>query len=420
MPQLEQTVATQEKISQVPPLQVAEPNAVRQELGLNTLDDPAGLKTKLLKDPSAVQAAKSFVAELLNVNTDDEGNKQQRVDAVEKIGGQYQQKAVRMNALLEQPLKRLQEAGGEGGQIAKALVDLKVQFDSVDPARFDFSPGFAGRMFGWLPFVGQPLNRYFTKFQAAGNVITALFDSLDVSKQTIIRDIQVLGDEKALMRELTVNLEKTIGAALLIDDELQAALDQIPEEDPKHAFIKTELLFSLRQRITDLQHCLLVNQQGVIAFEVLIRNNEELIRGVTRCREVALPALRIGVTTAVALANQKIVIEKIEAIDKMAGDMLEYNATLLRTQGVDIHKRAATGQLDDGKLANAIKNTIGALDDLTAFRNKAVESMKTAIGDRKIQLELAEKAIQKMERGNQAKPALELKLDTMSAEQSKS
>ena len=57
------------------------------------------------------------------------------------------------------------------------------------------------------------------------------------------------------------------------------------DEDPENVkFVTEEVLFPLRQRIMDMQQMIVVNQQGVMATEVVIRNNKELMRGVERAR----------------------------------------------------------------------------------------------------------------------------------------
>ncbi len=73
--------------------------------------------------------------------------------------------------------------------------------------------------------------------------------------------------------------------------------------------MQNDLLFPLRQRIQDLQQQLPVNQQGLLTTELVIRNNRELIRGVNRALNVTVYALQVAATSALALANQKIVLE---------------------------------------------------------------------------------------------------------------
>jgi uncharacterized protein YaaN involved in tellurite resistance len=156
---------------------------------------------------------------------------------------------------------------------------------------------------------------------------------------------------------------------------------------------------------------LVVNQQGVLMFEVLIENNKELIRGVNRCKNVTYPALLIGITAAQALANQKIVLNKIQALDDVGNRTIAFNAKLLATQGIEIHKQAASAQLSDAGLAQAMKDAIKALDDVDSFRTRALEQMGAAIKERNSLTAMGEEAMSRMERGNKAAVTLNLDQD---------
>ena len=58
------------------------------------------------------------------------------------------------------------------------------------------------------------------------------------------------------------------------------------------AFVRDELLFTVRQRVMDLQQQLAVTLQGIVATEIIVRNNKELIRGVDRALTVTVSAFR--------------------------------------------------------------------------------------------------------------------------------
>ena len=45
------------------------------------------------------------------------------------------------------------EETNEGGEVANALVNLKMKVEELDPGKFDFEPGWATRAMGMLPFV---------------------------------------------------------------------------------------------------------------------------------------------------------------------------------------------------------------------------------------------------------------------------
>lgn len=126
-------------------------------------------------------------------------------------------------------------------------------------------------------------------------------------------DNTTLEIEQQTLRELTKRLKKEIQLGILMDEEIEKQIEaakQRNEDEDKVRFITEEVLFPLRQRVMDLQQMLVVNQQGIMAIEVVIRNNKELIRGVDRARNVTVSALKISVTVASALYNQKIVLQK--------------------------------------------------------------------------------------------------------------
>lgn len=390
--------------------QVADSNKLKNDLGLLGPDEIAKAVTEKKVDPELDRQATDFVNKLLKVPVESEDAQEQAALSVENLGVIQQRKAATANQLLQQPLKRLgQIGGGEGQGIADALTNLKVQFDEIDPSRFNFESGWAGRVAGLIPGVGHKLNRYFTRFESSGKVIEALFDSVEVSKQQLQRDIDTLRDEQVTMRQATRDLQRYIATCQLIDQKLSAEVVKYDPQSDEAKYINTKLIYRLRQRITDLQQQLVVNQQGVLMFEVLIQNNKELIRGVIRCKNVTYPALLIGITAAQALANQKIVLTKIQALDDIGNRTIAFNAKLLATQGIEIHKQAASAQLSDAGLAQAMKDAIKALDDVDSFRMRALEQMGAAIKERNTLTEMGEQAIARMERGNKA--AITLNLD---------
>jgi uncharacterized protein YaaN involved in tellurite resistance len=391
---------------------VADSAKLKNDLNLLGPDDIARAVAQKKVDPELDRQASDFVDKLLNVPASDAEAQEQAALSVENLGVTQQRKAAAANQLLQQPLRRLgQIGGGEGQGIADALTNLKVQFDEIDPARFNFEAGWAGRVAGMIPGVGTKLNRFFTRFESSGKVIEALFDSIEVSRQQLIRDIDTLRDEQTTMRQATRDLTRYIATCQLIDQKLSAEVAKFDPASDEAKYINTKLIYRLRQRITDLQQQLVVNQQGVLMFQVLIENNKELVRGVARCKNVTYPALIIGITAAQALANQKIVLNKIQALDDVGNRSIAFNAKLLATQGIEIHKQSASAQLSDAGLAQAMKDAIKALDDVDNFRTRALEQMGAAIKERNSLTALGEQAIARMERGNKAAVTLNLDQD---------
>jgi uncharacterized protein YaaN involved in tellurite resistance len=374
----------------------ADQEQVKKEIDL---PDPKNLPEDPKTDPELSQRADDLVARILNTDANDSDTRQKILASTETMGLQLQKEAARRSVMLKQPLSKLMEDSQEGGNIAHSLVDLKLQVEELDPAQVDLDPGWFTRILGKIPGVGTGLKRYFSRFENASTSIDAIVNSLEEGREQLKRDNIILADDQVAMRELTIKLEKTIKLGQLIDSQLQAKLDtEIPQGEPKHKFISEEILFPLRQRIQDLQQQLLVNQQGFLTMEMIIRNNKELMRGVNRALTTTVSALQVGVTLALALANQKIVLEKVQAINTTTESLIAGTAERLKTQGAEIQKQASSTQINMDVLKQAFADVSTALEDIDNYRQKALPEMAKSILEMDQMSAKAESEIKKVEK----------------------
>jgi uncharacterized protein YaaN involved in tellurite resistance len=350
--------------------------------------------------------ADQFVNALLAIDPKDFKARKDYANAAESMGIELQKQAAKKSEILKQQVGKIAKDEGEGGEVAKSLVDLKLQVEELDPARFDLDPGWFSRMVGMLPGVGTPLKRYFTKFESAQTVIAAIVRSLEIGRDQLNRDNVNLIDDQKAMHELTLKLEKAVKLAMRIDQKLDARLKEMTAGSEQHKFVSEELLFPLRQRIIDLQQQLVVNQQGVLVTEGIIRNNKELVRGVNRTLHVTVSALNVGATLAIALANQKDVLEKVESVNKTTGDLIAGTAERLKTQGAQIHKQASSSMIEVDKLKQAFADIKIAMEDIATFRQNALPQMAESVLELdRISTEAAAQ-IDKMNRGNLMRPGV--------------
>jgi uncharacterized protein YaaN involved in tellurite resistance len=358
-------------------------------------------RDELAADPALDAQARSLVDKLFAIDPADLNTVDQAKYAVEDMGVNLQMEAAKRSAMLKTPINTLAKRGDDGGPVANALVELKINVEELDPMKVDFEPGWFSRTLGFLPFVGKPVKRYFSKYENAETVLDAIMNSLKGGRETLKRDNITLADDQSALRDLTFRLEKTIALARLIDQRLSDKLaTEVPAEDPKVKFIQEELLFPLRQRIQDLQQQLIVNQQGVLAIEIIIRNNKELVRGVDRCLNVTVNALQVAVTVALALANQKIVLKKIQLVNETTDNLISGTAKMLREQGAEIHKQAAGTMLSMDNLKVAFQDINAALADIATYRQQALPQMAQQILELNDLSRKQEAAIEKMEQGN--------------------
>lgn len=381
-------------------LTFADPVTIKKELGLA---EPQAIQADALADPALAAQADDVVTRMMNLGNADVAAQEQAKASIESMGGQLQTEAARKSQMLKQPVATLYRRAEDGGEVAKSLIDLKMQVEDLDPAKYDLHAGWFSRVVGYLPGVGTPLKRYFSRYESASTVMDAIVRSLKDGQEQLKRDNITLVDDQKAMRELTIKLEKAVKLGQLIDAKVMDKLStEVLETDPRHKFLQEEILFPLRQRIQDLQQQLLVNQQGVLTMEMIIRNNKELIRGVNRAMNVTVSALQVAVTLALALANQRIVLEKVQAINETTNNLIAGSAERLRVQGADIHKQATDTQLGIETLRKAFVDVRAALDDISRYRQESLPRMAQQIAEMDRISSDAEQAIRDMEHGQQA------------------
>ena len=319
------------------------------------------------------------------------------LQSIESFGMSTMRSSSEKNSLLQVSVGNLSKTGDEGGQVAKGLTELHLQLKDLDPSVIDFAKsGFLGKLF-------NPLRAYFTKYQKADSMISDIVISLDKGKTVLRNDNTTLELEQQTLRELTKRLQKEIQLGILMDAEIETQIEaakQRNEDENKVRFITEEVLFPLRQRVMDLQQMQVVNQQGIMAIEVVIRNNKELIRGVDRARNVTVSALKIAVTVASALYNQKIVLKKIELLNETTNNLISGTSRMLKEQGAEIHKQSLEASISVDTLKQAFTDVLSALDSISTYKQEALPKMRDTINQFRELADNGEQQIQRLEQGN--------------------
>ncbi|WP_148252720.1 toxic anion resistance protein [Aidingimonas lacisalsi] len=376
----------------LPPVERIAEDLEQHEVGDQPPDEDARLDAE----------AEAYVERLLGEGQSSSTEHRRR--AVDEMGLEAQRRAAHQSAMLQTPLRKLAQQSDDGGPVAKALVDLRSRMDNLDPNRHDLAQRGMDKVVSWLPGVGNRLQRYFRKFENAQDALDAIIADLEDGRDMLDRDNLTLADDQEALHEIIQELHHQIALGQRIDERLTQAAELREASDAQRTFIEEELLFPLRQRVVDLQQQLAVSQQGVLALEVVIRNNRELMRGVDRAINVTVAALSVAVTVAMALANQRLVLERVESINRTTSDMIAGTAKALRNQGVDIQTRAASSMLDMQSLESAFSDVMAALDDLASYRRDALPKLKAQIDRLDTLAGQGEEAIDKFRQGNRADP----------------
>ncbi|WP_419811382.1 toxic anion resistance protein [Bacterioplanoides sp.] len=363
-------------------------------------DDPNATVVINQVRPEIMSQADEIVGNILSIGSKDLAGQDKCSRAIHSLGQPIQRKLAAQSQMLKEPMTALMSEAEDGGAVAKDLLALQGKVNDINPNRVDFSMGTVRRILALIPGVGTPMAQWFAKYQRVDGVIKDIMSSLKSGRDQLDRDNNTLRDDQRRMRELTFQLQDYISLAQVIDQKLQKSVESGATTDMEHKkFVEEEILFPVKQRILDLQQQLAVNQQGVLATEVIIRNNRELIIGVNRAINVTVTALNTAATLQIALQRQKKVLKGVQAVTDTTNDLIAGTAEQLKQQGTAIQKQASETMLDINILKNAFNDVEAAINDISEFRRNALPKMSESIIEMDGITGQMEKAITKMEDG---------------------
>jgi uncharacterized protein YaaN involved in tellurite resistance len=353
------------------PLVLDAPDAVpavapEKASGLVPLDD--GQRTAL------DAKAESFVADLVaqDVNSPEFGK---RVDQLSTMGqSEIRDAAGQSNRFLDRPVRAMDKEAGVGTDLA----ELRRTIEDLDPgSRGNLTA--PRRLFGIIPF-GNKLRNYFDSYKTAQSHIASILARLQGGKDELLKDNAAISVERQQLWAAMGRLEQMIHVSKALDAKLEAKSHELDSSDPAKAkAIRETALFYTRQRSTDLLTQMAVTVQGYLALDLVKKNNVELIKGVDRASTTTVSALRTAVTVAQAMANQRLVLDQITALNTTTANIIESTGTLLKSTTAQIHEQAASSTIPLETLKRAFQNIYDTMDSIDTFKAKALVSMKTTV-----------------------------------------
>ena len=314
--------------------------------------------------------------DVMTINPDNIDERRQAIKSIDDFAIEVLANSARKNALLQATIGHLSKSGEEGGAVSNSLADLHREIKGLDPSLLDFTRE------SFLDKIFNPVKRYFEKYAKADSVINDILLSLDKGKATLKNDNTTLDLEEDAMRDLAKKLNEELALGIAMDEMISERIERAQadgEDESKIRFATEEIQFPLRQRVMDLQQMAVVNQQGIIAMEVVKRNNKELMRGVDRAKTVTVTALRTAVMVASALYNQKIVLRKIELLNEATSNVIASTSRMLKDQGAAIQKQATQSTISPDALKQAFQDTLSALEDISTFKRQALPRMQETV-----------------------------------------
>lgn len=353
-------------------LNIPDPEETKAEVE-KELEVPAD-RARLIDDTAAQKGE-----QIMQVDLNSLADRRDIMQAVDGLGSDIVRKSSEKNDILARRMNQLSRESSESGEVAQGLDELAQKMRDLDPSGIDFGKG------GKLGKLFNPVRRYFDRYNTADDEIAVIVESLERGKKTLRNDNVTLELEEQSMRDLTTQLNQQIAMGTDLDAYLSAAVDRARAQgdaDPERiTFVEEEVIFPLRQKILDLQQMLTVNQQGIVAMNIVRRNNLELIRAVDRAENVTVSALRVAVTVAGALYNQRIVLDKVNTLNAATNEMITSTSRMLKDQGAEIQRNATEANISVDTMKTAFADTIQALEDISSYKQAALPRIKQTIAD---------------------------------------
>jgi uncharacterized protein YaaN involved in tellurite resistance len=287
------------------------------------------------------------------------------------------------NRMLDRPSSSLAAARGRGATdgpqatVSRTLQDLRTTITDLDPARADLTG--ARKILGMLPG-GSKLMHYFERYQSAQKQLDAIIAALISGQDELLKDNASIEQERSNLWATMGKLGEYAALAAALDAATAARAEQVRSTDPRMADALTaDAVFPIRQRRQDLTTQIAVSVQGYLALDMIRKNNLELIKGVERARTTTVAALRTAVIVAQALANQRLVLDQIGALNEATNSMIDRTSEFLGQQTTLIHEQASSSGVSVETLQHAFDSVFATMDAIDSYRAKAVENMSVTV-----------------------------------------
>jgi len=365
-------------------------------------DDQAAAQAQNI-DPAAKKQIDATVAQYVTTLMSADPHSpafDQQLNAVHSLGdADIRASAAVSNRLLDRPAAAMASGGtlDSKSQISTSLVKLRRTVEDLDPTQ----QGLFGKkhLWGSLPF-GNTLRDYFHKYESGQRNLDAIIQSLYAGQDELQKDNASLDQEKANVWSIKGRLEQYIYMATALDQQVSAKIASVQSSDPDRAKeLQADVLFYVRQKRQDLLTQLAVNTQGYLAMDLVEKNNQELIKGVDRATTTTVSALRTAIIVAQALANQKLVLNQINALNTTTSNLIESTSEMLKEQSGQVYQQAADSTIQLESLQKAFDNIYTSIDAIDTYKVQALDNMQKTVDALTGEIDKAQSYLQRAHAG---------------------
>ncbi|KYC73114.1 toxic anion resistance protein [Bacillus coagulans] len=268
------------------------------------------------------------------------------------------------HAMLDQVQKK------DIGEIGDILNDLMKKLEQVNPE--ELAPekkNFFSRMFGKISNSVQEL---LSKYQKTSAQIDRISVKLDLSKKTLLKDIQLLEQLYEKNKDYFHALNIYIAAGELKLEELNTKT--IPEMKKKAEATGDQMAFQevndmiqfadrLEKRLHDLKLSRQITIQSAPQIRLIQNTNQTLAEKIQSSIMTAIPLWKNQIAIALTLIRQRHAVEAQKQVSKTTNELLLRNAEMLKSNTIETAQENERGLVDIETLKKTQESLISTLEE---------------------------------------------------------
>ncbi|PKR85985.1 toxic anion resistance protein [Heyndrickxia camelliae] len=337
------------------------------------LSNPFGEKELVIQEsPTVTQAEKPqrLIDVLPEANREKARQLAEQIDpknhqAIIMYGTQAQSKLLNFShSMLDHVQKK------DIGEIGEILGDLMRKLQQVNPE--ELSPekkGLFSRMFGKI---SSSVQEVLSKYQKTGAQIDRISVKLELSKKTLLSDINMLEQLYEKNKDYFHALNIYIAAGELKVEELYTKT--IPELKKKAEETGDQMAFQdvndmiqfadrLEKRLHDLKLSRQITIQSAPQIRLIQNTNQALAEKIQSSIMTAIPLWKNQIAIALTLIRQRSAVEAQKQVSKTTNDLLLKNAEMLKSNTIESAKENERGLVDIETLKKTQENLVSTLEE---------------------------------------------------------
>lgn len=256
------------------------------------------------------------------------------------------------------------------GEIGEILGDLMKKLEQVNPE--ELAPekkGLFSRMFGKI---SSSVQEVLSKYQKTGAQIDRISVKLELSKKTLLSDINMLEQLYEKNKDYFHALNIYIAAGEIKVEELYTKT--IPELKKKAAETGDQMAFQdvndmiqfadrLEKRLHDLKLSRQITIQSAPQIRLIQNTNQALAEKIQSSIMTAIPLWKNQIAIALTLIRQRSAVEAQKQVSKTTNDLLLKNAEMLKSNTIESAKENERGLVDIETLKKTQENLVSTLEE---------------------------------------------------------